>query len=102
MNFSIDGTPTIPELLMPNGYKMFWILVLTYLSISSTIATFLYQRYRQKSAESSKELEGLSLKPFNDAAPPSFPRTYPSVGSPGRGGTGSPVFPTLGDTTDRS
>lgn len=97
MNFSIDGTPTIPELLMPNGYKMFWTLVLTYLTISSTVAILLFQRYTRKSKDTSQELGGLTLKPqHRDIGPPqSFPGSIGSGGSPGRASASSPLFPVM-------
>jgi len=48
MNFSIDGTPTIPELNWQYGYYYFWTLVVTYLTVSTSLAVWLHKRFQAK------------------------------------------------------
>lgn len=44
MNFvDANGTPTIPELLVPNGYQYFWIGVIVYLAASTCIASWFWR-----------------------------------------------------------
>jgi magnesium transporter len=63
MNFQDGhGTPTIPELVWPNGYKAFWIFTIVYLLLSSILGVWLWRRLHGASAstvENNNSREGL-------------------------------------------
>jgi len=45
MNFQdMEGHPTIPELLWPDGYIYFWIITIVYLMIASCVGLWLWRR----------------------------------------------------------
>lgn len=49
MNFEKkDGEPNIPELMMVNGYYIFWLVVLGYFVLSSAFAVWLFRRLHHK------------------------------------------------------
>mmetsp|Transcript_96889 Transcript_96889/g.192073 ORF Transcript_96889/g.192073 Transcript_96889/m.192073 type:complete len:772 (+) Transcript_96889:71-2386(+) len=45
MNFvNQDGKPTIPELLLPNGYRDFWIFTIAYLVMASIVGCWIWRK----------------------------------------------------------
>jgi len=51
MNFvGPDGKPTIPELLIPEGYLYFWVVVVFYLAVASLVACLLFKYLKRVQA----------------------------------------------------
>lgn len=101
MNFvDAAGTPTIPELLWPNGYFDFWGLTLAYLVSSCTCAALLYQHLEGKRKEDFAQVGDASMRqralpavaPRELAASPDSPRQRRGSGIGGAQGMRMPLL----------